>query len=127
MKPAAISATSRAREAWGDDIPAWVLALAAACDDTSQAKAGVRIGYSPATISLVIKHAYRGDLTRVEQAVRGAWMGDTVSCPGMLAEMPAHECVAWQRKPYDASNHQTVRMFAACRRCPLRKPLEGAA
>lgn len=121
MRAPTTSASARARDAWGDALPVWVLALATACDATSQSRAAEVIGYSPATVSLVIRHTYSGDLARVEQAVRGAWMGDTVSCPAQHVEMPAHACVAWQRKPYDSSNHQTVRMFMACRSCPLRK------
>jgi hypothetical protein len=122
MKAPTTAASVRARDAWGAGIPVWVLALATACEATSQSRAAEAIGYSAATVSLVIRRAYTGDLTRVEQAVRGAWMGDTVSCPAQHVEMPAHQCVAWQRKPYDSSNHQTVRMFTACRSCPMRKP-----
>lgn len=126
MKPAQ-SATDRAREAWGDALPAWVLALATACDTTSQSKAAAVIGYSPATISLILRRGYPGDLGRVEQAVRGAWMGDTVACPALHQELPTNECVAWQRRKYDPSNHQTVRMFMACRSCPFNQQPEAAA
>ena len=113
------SARSRAAAAWGEDLPAWVSALAAACDDTSQRRVADAIGYSAATVSLVMRRAYRGDLSRIEQAVRGAFMGGTVSCPALRSELPSHDCVAWQRRPYDGSNHQTVRMFQACRGCPI--------
>lgn len=119
------AARHRAMTAWGEELPTWVLALATACDDTSQRRVADTIGYSPATVSLVIRNSYRGDMARVEQAVRGAFMGGTVSCPGLRQEMPSNDCVAWQRKPYDGSNHQTVRMFQACRSCANRKMEEG--
>lgn len=47
-------------------------------------------------------------------------------CPALRQELPSHDCVAWQRKPYDGSNHQTVRMFQACRSCPHRKQEEAS-
>lgn len=130
MKPPTTTATARAHAAWGDALPAWVLALATACDATSQGKAAAAIGYSAATISLVISRKYSGDPARLEQAVRGAWMGDTVACPALHQELPTNECVAWQRRKYDPSNHQTVRMFMACRSCPHNQqpdPAGGAA
>lgn len=111
----------RAATAWGDDMPPWIVALAAACDDSSARKVADRIGYSAATISLVLRRAYRGDTARIEQAVRGCFMGSTVACPALRQELPSNECVAWQRRPYDGSNHQTVRMFLACRVCAHRK------
>ena len=126
MKTPPPAARSRAAVAWGDDMPAWIAALAAACDDTSQRRVAEAIGYSTATVSLVVRRAYAGDLARIEQAVRVAFMGGTVSCPTLRQELPSHDCVAWQRRPYDGSNHQTVRMFQACRACPNRK-LEDAA
>ncbi|MBX9752289.1 MAG: hypothetical protein K5Q68_22055 [Roseococcus sp.] len=126
MKPPSETATARALEAWGDALPAWVLALATACDDTSQSQAAKRIGYSAATISLILRRGYPGELTRVEQAVRGAWMGDTVACPALHQELPTNECVGWQRRKYDPSNHQTVRMFMACRSCPQNSQPETA-
>ena len=120
------TARDRAMLAWGEEIPAWVLALATACDDTSQSRAAAVLGYSAATVSLVVRRAYRGDMASIEKAVRGAWMGDTVSCPPLRQELPAHDCIAWQRRPYDSSNHQAVRMFRACRECPNRKQEEPA-
>lgn len=116
-----VSARSRAAAAWGEGLPAWILALATACDETSQRRVADAIGYSAATVSLVLRGNYRGDLTRIEQAVRGAFMGGTVACPALRQELPSNECVVWQRRPYDGSNHQTVRMFQACRACPNRK------
>ncbi|WP_431282701.1 hypothetical protein ACQW02_25390 [Humitalea sp. 24SJ18S-53] len=121
MKAVAILAVDRARAAWGDDLPAWVLALAIASDATSQAKAAKAVGYSPGRISQVLNRSLKPETGQLERAVRGAFMGDTVNCPALRQELPAQQCVAWQRRPYDGSNHQTVRMFLACRDCPNRQ------
>lgn len=113
-----MSAVDKARAAWGDPLPDWIKALAEACDATSQAKAAERIGYSPAVVSHVLRAAYPGDLTRVEGAVRGAFMAAEIDCPGQNRPIPTDECIGWQRRPYDGGNHLNVTMFRACRACP---------
>ncbi|SNS38690.1 hypothetical protein SAMN06265365_1602 [Tistlia consotensis] len=115
------AAIDRARSAWGEELPAWLLALARACDATSQARAAEAIGYSPAVVSTVLKGRYAGDLTRVEAAVRGAFMAEVVACP-VLGEIPTQRCLAEQRKPFTPSNHERVRLYRACRSaCPHSK------
>lgn len=122
---AAPSALFRARAAWGDALPAWVARLATECDAASQSIVAKRLGYSAARISQVINNKRMGDPGELERAVRGAFMGATVACPGQGTEIPQDTCVSWSRRPYDGSNHVNVRMFQACRACPQRKP-EGA-
>ena len=90
-------ATAKARRAWGGNMPDWVAELAAACDATSQNRVAKRIGYSASTISQVLSRTYRGDMARVEQAVRGALMHETVHCP-VLGELPQHVCLEHQKK-----------------------------
>lgn len=113
------AALDRARQAWSGAPPDWVEALAKACDGASQARVADRIGYSAATVSQVIKAAYKGDFSRVEAVVRGAFMAETVACPGRGCAIPTDECVGWRRRPYDGANHLHVRMYRACRGgCP---------
>ncbi len=90
-------ARAKARRAWGGNPPDWVAELAAACDATSQNRVAKRIGYSATTISQVLSRTYRGDMARVEQAVRGALMHETVLCP-VLGELPQHVCLEHQKK-----------------------------
>lgn len=108
----------RARAAWGT-LPDWVEALARACEGTSQARVAGRLGFSPPTVNQVLKAAYKGNLSRIEAAVRGAFMADVVDCPGFGGPIPTNECVAWRRRKYDGGNHLNVRMYRACRGgCP---------
>jgi hypothetical protein len=110
-----------ARAAWGDDIPNWVLVLAEQCDASSQKAAAERIGYSPAVVNTVLKHTYKGDLTAVEQAVRGALLDATVLCP-VAGELPAHVCLDYQRQPFRSTNAQRVKLYRACRSgCPNKR------
>ncbi len=96
----------------------WIEVLRAECQRTSQRQAAEAIGYSPAVVSQVLKGAYKGDLSAVETAVRGAFMGRNVACP-VLGELPANRCLAYQRQPFAATNPQRVKLYRACRAgCP---------
>lgn len=126
MAPA--SALDRARAAWGD-APDWIVTLAEACDRSSQRQVAEEIGYSAATISNVLKATYKGDLTAVEKAVRGALMRLTVDCP-VLGEIPANQCLIEQRRPFAATNARRVALYRACRglggqRCPHSRVHKG--
>ncbi len=111
-------AITRAKNAWNDDLPEWVSELAEACDKSSQNKVGKQINYSGAVVSLVLNRSYTGDLVTVEKAVRGALMKETVSCP-VLHELPKHECLANQKKPFSSANSVVIRLYKACRNdCP---------
>ena len=71
-----------ARAHW-NPVPDWIEVLAANCDAATQRRAAERIGYSAGLVSNVLRGTYSGNLAAVEEAVRGAWMGNTVSCPAM--------------------------------------------
>lgn len=113
-----MSAVERANAYW-KDTPVWVLALAEECDARkSQAKVGLRIGYSAAVVNQVLSHSYKGDLSKVEAAVRGAFMGETVECP-VVGPIGRDRCLSHQRAPLAATNPQRVRLYRACRNgCP---------
>lgn len=112
-----MSAVSVAAAAWGDALPAWVHALAEACDRRTQAAVARDLGYSPAVVNRVLRAAYAGRYDTVEQAVTGALMAATVDCP-VLGELPSHQCLEIQRRPFAATNAQRVRLYRACRSCP---------
>ena len=109
-------------EAWGDDAPDWIKALAARADALgSQRLAAEEIGYSSATINQVLRGRYRGDLGKVEDKVRGALLGETVKCPA-LGPIGKDRCHAHQDAPFAATNSMRVRLYRACRAgCPNSK------
>ena len=94
--------------------PDWVEALAAECARSSQRVIAFRIRYSPAVVSQVLKGTYKGDLSRVEEAVRGALMNKTVGCP-VLGNLAADRCLEIQAQPFAATNAQRVKLYRACR------------
>ena len=106
-------AMAHAAESWGGGIPDWVEGLAREIDGTSNAKAARRVGYSPAVVNAIVRKIYRGNYSAVEQAVRGALMDATVTCP-VLGPIKGHQCSANQRRKFSAVNPQAVRLYRAC-------------
>lgn len=121
-----MSFVETAEKAWGKPMPDWIAVLARQCDEGTQRKAAERLGYSAGLVSNVLRQKYAGDMAAVEEAVRGAWMGDTVVCPAM-GTIPSDTCLDWRRKAkkFAATNNHRVRMFKACNACP-RNQREGA-
>ncbi len=112
------SAIAQARAAWDNDLPDWVEALAHERDRTSQSQVAKLINYTSAVVSQVIHNKYKADTGAVEQAVRGALMNATVECP-VVGELPAHECLEHQKRPYTPVNPIWIRLFRACNNgCP---------
>ncbi len=108
------AALDRARAAWGDDLPAWVEALARECDATNQTLAAKRIGYTPAVVSHVLRRTYTGSLSAVERAVKGALMAATVTCP-ILGTLGTDVCQTHQKAGFSSGNPLRVQLWRACR------------
>lgn len=108
-----------AREAWGDGIPDWILVVAGKCSEMTQRQVAERIGYSAGMVSQLLRNRYKGNLSAIEDAVRGAWMGSTVTCP-VMGVIPTDTCQDWMRKArqFVPSSNNRVRMFRACAKCP---------
>lgn len=108
----------RMRKAWGNHAPAWIVRLAAACDNSSQNAVAERIGYSPAAVSSVLNRRYAGDMDGVAAAVERALSSDALVCPE-IGQMTIGDCVEWQDQAETFVNVSPlrVRMFRACRRC----------
>ncbi len=100
----------------------WIEALRTEAKNTSQASAATRIGYSPAVVNQVLKGTYKGDLTSVEEAVRGAIMGATVECP-VIGDIPRNRCIDHQRRSgrFAATNPTRVQLHRACPVCKNRR------
>jgi hypothetical protein len=111
-----------AQEAWGADMPDWVLCLAQECQSTSQVKAATKINRSGSLVNQVLKNRYKGDLRAVEDCVRGVFMNGTITCPA-LGSIPLNECRDWRNKSrrFVNVNSLRVRMYRACSSCPVNR------
>ncbi|MEO0496293.1 MAG: transcriptional regulator [Pseudomonadota bacterium] len=116
-----IDNVAKAQAAWGTDgreVPDWVLALAEACNDSSQIKAAKRVQVGSSTVSQVLSATYPGDLKAMKQRVVDALMQPIVVCP-VLGEISREKCTQWQSLPWGASDSMRVRVYQACRAgCP---------
>ena len=113
----------KAKDAWGDDCPDWVLVLAEACDSSSQSKVGARLGFrSGAALSAVLANNYKADTTSIEKKVRGELMAATVMCPA-TGEISLAVCLDNQEhaKGGNRTSAFRARMVMACRKCPISR------
>jgi hypothetical protein len=108
------SILERSRAAWGGTPPAWIEALALACDAATQNQVAQRIGYSPTVVSQTLSNVYVGDLTAVQTAVEGALMGATVACP-VLGSLGSDLCQQHQRAGFSSTNPLRIQLYRACR------------
>lgn len=97
----------------------WLTVLADYAKQHGQKQAGKKIGYSGGLVSSVLKGAYKGDLQRVQTAVEGALMGQSVECP-VVGDIPRQACVGHQRRAHNprATNPSRVALAEACPKCP---------
>lgn len=113
-----ITALEKASRAWGSEMPDWVRALAAACDETSQSKVAKALVNSPTVISRVLGRTYPGNMKKIEEKVRGRFLSEQVRCP-VLQDISRQRCIAEQEKKLSAQNPLRVRLYRACRGgCP---------
>ncbi|MBC7168709.1 hypothetical protein [Phenylobacterium sp.] len=114
-----MSHETKARTAWGEELPDWVLVLAQEADRTSQGKAAAKVGYSPATVSYVLGNRYTGDLGAVSAKVEAALMNGKITCPEM-GEMSLAQCLEWRDRAGTFAPTSSLRrvMFEACNACP---------
>jgi len=110
-----------AQAAWGE-LPDWISILARAASGEGLTATGKRVGYSASTLSYVLSNRYGGDLGRVETAVRGALMRETVVCP-VVGEITLDRCLAEQKRKDIGGSAIRTRLYHKCRgigceRCP---------
>jgi hypothetical protein len=114
---------AKAKLAWAGSAPDWILALAEEASRSSAKAVAMRLDYSTSVISTAIANSYPGDLGRLEQIVRGAFMGATVACP-VLGEIGRDRCLAEQKEPFRSSSATRAQLFHHCNtpgRCPHSK------
>lgn len=104
---------AKVRAAWGDPSPDWIEALAAECQRSSQKAVAQRLGYSASVVSQALVGAYRGDVDRFEEVVRGAYMAATVDCR-IFGEIGRDRCLQEQREPFRASSAHRAQVYHEC-------------
>lgn len=115
----------KAEAGWKGAAPDWVQELANMAEARGLKACASRLDYSITVISQTISNKYKGDLTKVEQKVRGALMEETVACP-VLGEIGKDACLVWQAKPRAITSAIRAAVYRACRNgCPHSRLKEG--
>jgi hypothetical protein len=104
----------KARAAYNGVIPDEILALAEEADRSSQNAVAKRLEYSAATISGMLGNTYPGDRETILAKIRGAFMGETVSCP-VLGSIGSDQCLREQKAPFSTASPVRTRLYRACR------------
>lgn len=121
MKPVAVALNVlTVQRLWGAHPPEWILALADACDRSSQGKVAHQLGVSPTQINQALHNSYAGRMDLLEQRVRGELMKATVVCP-VLGVISTRKCLDEQRRPFSSTNSMRLQLFRACKTCPNRR------
>lgn len=106
------SALAKAHAAW-PKLPAWVRALAEACDGQSLRKTASRCNVSPAMISLAINNR-RDNWDFIKAKVENTLMVSTMACPvqGLISN---YQCEQEQAAPFSTANPLRIQQYKACR------------
>ncbi|MVO16830.1 hypothetical protein [Parasedimentitalea huanghaiensis] len=110
-----------AQDGWGETIPDWIEALIRECDQTSQNIVAKQLDLSAAVVSQSIRNRYAGNLSNIESVVRDTFINAPVNCDALGGEIESPICLTWRRRSekLTSSSPMRVRMFHACRKCPL--------
>ena len=111
------AASARVRKAWGDAPPDWIIALANACDETSQARVADEIRYSASVVNQVLARVYGGATDKVERAVRNVYLPEQVACP-VLGDISTRRCANEQAMPFSTANRLRIALSRKCPNCP---------
>ncbi len=117
---------NRAARAWGANPPDWIVALANACDATSQGQVARELDISSAVVNQTLGRSYKGRLDRIEARVRGQYMREVVACP-VLGEISTKDCQENQKqtRAFRATNPLRVQLRQSCPKCPHREKEPG--
>lgn len=118
MKPQ-INYRALVAEFWGADAPEWVNVLAGECEASSQSAVARRLEVSLTMVNQTLRRKYPGDLSRIEDLVRGVYMAAEVACPAM-GTISANICRVWRdrSRTFVSVNRERVLMYRACNKCP---------
>ncbi|MCG9026519.1 XRE family transcriptional regulator [Laribacter hongkongensis] len=101
----------------------WFALLRAEVDRTSVRAAARRIGYSPATVSLVLGGSYAGSTGRVAEAVMTRLARH--ACPYTGEDMQQEDCTRLACAPAPTHNPTRIAHWRACQHCRFKPEHQG--
>ncbi len=110
---------SSAQSAWINP-PDWVLALARACDASTQSAVAKSLNINAAYVSFAINNKSSEYHERVEEAVRAKYMAEVVVCP-VLGEVALDICGGHQRNTRRPTGPVQRQLRETCPGCPFNR------
>lgn len=110
-----MSYLKKARRHWGTP-PDWIIALATACENTSQNVVAKKLQINGGYVSYALRNQKREYHESVEDAVRGALMGQTLPCP-VLGDIDHGLCARHRKSRIRPIGPEQKRLRAACPVC----------
>lgn len=98
--------------------PRWLTLLRAEAKRSSMRAVAGRLGYSAATVSLVLAGKYAGKTDRVAKAALA--LLDVVECPHARQTLPLAECRSIALGSAPTHHPMKLGHWRACQRCPSR-------
>lgn len=96
----------------------WLDALHEQCQGRQIGDVAAELGYSRASISLVLHGKYPGDTKRIQAAVERVYPSEAVDCP-VLGVLARDKCQFHQSQPFGgASGGLRVQLYMSCKSCP---------
>jgi hypothetical protein len=103
----------------------WLLVLAEEATRTGLNALAHRIKVSSGTLSGVLSGSYKAKTDRIREAVRGALMGVTVTCPALHQDIGREVCIRHQRTPLSTASPSSVKLYHTCRNGCQHATIEG--
>ena len=110
-----MTASRKIRQCW-ERPPDWIVALACACDRTSQSAVARMLGMNSGYVSYALRNQRPQYHRPVEDAVRGKLMGETVECP-VLGEVDQALCARHRKSRIRPIGPEQKRLRATCPGC----------
>jgi hypothetical protein len=117
-----------AQDAWGNEVPDWIMTLVSECDGSSQNKVATRLGISAAAVSQVIRKSYLGSYDNVAMRVREIYISGDIECPA-IGEIASEICLHWRDeiRRGTSTDPQRILMTRFCRKCSRNDPKTSGA
>lgn len=123
MKRQEKSNLEKARIAWGDDLPDYIVVLAERCDETTQRAVGRALGFHASAVSKLINRNYEAGYDELEIKIRRVLMNVGVACP-TFGEIPLASCLNIRRAKPEQLDMAERNFASACARCPLNSDIK---
>ena len=97
----------------------WMVLLQSAVDKSTMTEVAAKLGYSVATVCLVLNGKYGGKSDKVAKKVLEVFA--VVGCPYLQADITSNECIGFANCKAPTHNPNKMQHWRYCQRCPNKQ------